>query len=372
MGNTAETLYHPITGEELATVPVANAATAPTTGDPTAETAAASAIDMDKLNSFMEGMGLTEAQQDRFDAATTYLGVAGTKISNFFNSLTGAEVTPVENAKDVVRDLIAEKGPDNFLNGLAAVHPDAAGAIELIRADKDLSVALHNAAVKDPTVLEGLSTLVGEGSAMKPEQLETALKDPQNRANLTQMLDGVAKSEHLQFTDLAKVLNAGVALQGDMTNPEKLKTYKESLQAFGINDSRADMAEMMGDPMKMLSDFINNPDKYTKMLVESMGIQDAETRNLVAGLAGGLGRVMAGVIDPEGDMFGHYIQGGKDIWNNASPKIKVAGAEIMDGGGTLTGMFTKLADPTTADNEPTAPTTKVAAAPVVAAPGMAA
>lgn len=322
-------------------------------------------VDMAKLNSFMEGMGLTEAQRTKFDDAKS-IG-----FSDVFNYVTGGESEVTQRVQKTVNEIVAEKGPDNFLNGLAAAHPDAAGAIELIRADKALSVSLHNAAVKDPTVLEGLNTLVGEGSALDPEKLQDVLKDPQNRANLTKMLDGVAKSEHLQFTDLAKVLNAGIALQGDTTNPEKLKAYKESLQAFGINDSRVEMAEMMGDPMKMLSDFINNPDKYTKMLVENMGIQDAETRNLVAGLVGGLGRVVAGVIDPKGDMIGHYIQGGQDIWENASPKIKTAGAEIMNGGGQLTGMFTKSADPTAADNEPTAPTTKVAAV-APAAPGMAA
>lgn len=293
------------------------------TGVDDQETPAAAAPDNSTSEKrFLNALNMTAGEQARYGDSTSMW-------RNFTSAIGLGD--PVENPYKVVSEIISTRTPDQLLTALETANPEYKGAFDAVRGDDAFKTSLHEAFSKDPTVLEGIGTMLGKDSAMTPKLMTEALQDPANRKIFGDMLHVVAESPDLKFSDLSSAMESGVALSGDKMNADKQKKWKESLSRFGLQDERMALAEGLNDPMKMLDMLFKDPQGVAKMLFDAF--KDSippEYHNMAMG---GINQLIGGLsafADPNGDWVGHYVTAGKMVGQTIGNSWEKDGQAILN------------------------------------------
>jgi hypothetical protein len=168
--------------------------------------------------------------------------------------------SPEQNA--AINQVIKGKTPAQLIDALEAANPDSKDLLNVIRGDEALATSLHTAVYKDETMLAGLSQLTGPGSNIPSDVLVKALKDPQTRAGVVNMLDQVAENPDLKFADISEALDSGAAFYDKPNDVAAANRYKSAMSRFGLQDNRMLMAQMMSDPGAALMQMIQDPHTF--------------------------------------------------------------------------------------------------------------
>ena len=116
-------------------------------------------------------------------------------------------------ALGAVREEYITQNFDTILDSIAEAHPDAAGLINSIREDAEVSAALQNAIASDPTMLPGLEEMLsGSGAgAMSAADLQAILDNPAQREMMINVLNAVAEDNgalDVNFSHVRRLIEA--------------------------------------------------------------------------------------------------------------------------------------------------------------------
>jgi len=125
-------------------------------------------------------------------------------------------VTAVEQG---ARERFSSMSPNEVIDAIIEESPEFAEVGALIKTDPTLAGAIQSALVDDPSMLSGITTLInGEGGPELLGRLEDILASPEARGTLATVLQNVAESDTINFTQFNNIVTS--FSQFDMENME--------------------------------------------------------------------------------------------------------------------------------------------------------
>lgn len=180
---------------------------------------------------------------------------------------------------DIARGIIDSRDPKKIIEAFETAKPEWKEPLSIIKKDPELSKALKNALVKDPTVLDGLAGMAADGNAASPSELSKILKDPAARKAMTATLNKIAEKpdDKYTFADFKELYD---------NRDNKLKTIAK------LNQMGVPMTDMIGGDQifSMLREALMSPDGFKKILSQlptMMGLtgeQGAALQEVFSGL----------------------------------------------------------------------------------------
>ncbi len=292
MGIATETLYHPITGEELATVPAATADAGP------AETSPAKPSMMGSFD---------------FAAAGTVFKDKGTIELNGIFGLGGVDVDGTIKANSIQVNLealeagykgTASAGTVKEFKDIILAHPDLAKSAEAMIKDEG------------ENVINGMQQLLTGEGAMDMAAFRDAMNDPAKRAMVAQAFDKVGTNEFGMEYAVEFSRNAMAAIKDPAKNGQE---FLKTAQKAGINTSELEQQNMMA----MFKDFWSNPAGSIAGLFEKI--------DLPPDLKAGLTSIVSNVVGFYKEAFDHYAFGGDGGPGLVDIAKKGWGSAIKDG-----------------------------------------
>ena len=201
---------------------------------------------------------------------------------------------------------------------------------ENLKANPNLTTALQNAMVKDPSMATGLA---GSGDpatsgVAEIQALNTMLKNPDNVTLMTNTMNAIAKSpdDSINFDLVKKLSDLGKKMAKGEATQDDYRSMNKRLADAGIVDDRISLME---DPSKMWDMFLKEPEKMVQMMMNEFGSDlSPEMRNMFAGVATVASKMVSAFIDPNGDFVGHYYN---NVIKPIGGAISKVGAQTMDG-----------------------------------------
>ncbi|MEM7289363.1 MAG: hypothetical protein AAF412_03150, partial [Pseudomonadota bacterium] len=237
--------------------------------------------------------------------------------------------------------VIAKLSPDKFIEAVGTAYPEHAEMINMIKSDSHLVASLHNAIVKDPTMLEGLQGVMSAGTnSFNAADLKRILADPMQRDYLRQVLDKVADGKTPDGTDITFT---HVRNLFDSYKEGNAEGVRNALTTLGLTPPGVDISMIMN----FMTELMENPELAVNNLVNgliSAGAIPADQADLAKG---GL-MMFAG---PMKEMVGPYHQLaveydiGMDTPERVMGSLKAAGASISERYGDVRFSTTPTAGP---------------------------
>lgn len=169
------------------------------------------------------------------------------------------------------QSILASRPPVQVLNAFAAGYPQLTGLTDIIKSDERLMTAFHSAISKDSTFLPGLERLASTpGGNNMLRQMETQLRDPNNRQMLTTALNNLADREDIKFNHLEELVNASQS--GDP------RRASQALVGVGVPQAQAtQIVSQQGikNFLGEIQDFFRNPEQGAGRFgatLENMGV----------------------------------------------------------------------------------------------------
>ena len=163
-----------------------------------------------------------------------------------------------EGMNSTEQEIVDARTPDQIMDAFIEVRPEWTEALTAIKADEGLSTALHGALSKDPSMLDGLASMAGEGSGVNPQEMLAAVNDPMARQALTLTLNKIAEApddahDFADFKELYDLRNDRVRAAGKMRE----MGIDITQMAGGING---------GDLFSMLRDALMSPTGFRDLM----------------------------------------------------------------------------------------------------------
>lgn len=197
-----------------------------------------------------------------------------------------------------VRDVLADKSPNEILDAFAQADPSLEGITTLAKADPNFANSFKNVLVKDETMIDGMKEIfAAQDSGFNISDFERILADPRQRGLLGDVLDKVAESEKHTFADVKKLLD----------HHKKGETHQmlAHMQSMGIMPYEMGM-DMFGDFMREL---MQNPEMAINNLIDelhAMGMLEGMDPNMMKGFLAPMGEILAFQIEPYYDIVQKY------------------------------------------------------------------
>ncbi|MEM7618168.1 MAG: hypothetical protein AAF244_02175 [Pseudomonadota bacterium] len=239
------------------------------------------------------------------------------KLGGFLDRIGVRDATNIANEDDL-REELQNVSPEAMLDAVAAADPSQQPVIDLIKADPELSEALHQAIVKDPTMLTGLQEMLGEEGSSA--DLQAILQNDMQRGVLTEVLQNIANDPggtEINFSHLRAIMEA-----------ESLPDKIAAVRSAGAGASLNPLAGI--DSLQEIVTLLNNPDNFIRNFMSDMDGMSPFAQNVMAGMMSVFSKAMGGFFDPNGNFAGSFVKGfgnvgtgfaqiGQDVLNFEAP-----------------------------------------------------